>query len=249
MIFFFKFRFHVLLPIALVAWSVYFDFPTRSSSLPHYWLPLNALLFFIVNSMELRSGCWSILKNEVQHLMKSKGRQSVSSLPSHEEALHCPMSFQPQGQRKFSQHIQLFRLFSQLGRPDTQNNQISILSHSGSQISEAYALLNASCFLIFVPALHTVLQLLAQLKVGKFQSSVFLPKVAWQLCTDLSSNLIQKHSQDLEAKRKTAKQGHLVFRIFNFKNIEVRRYVGLECISDFTIIIPKNQYFSQKTYS
>lgn len=62
---FFKFRFHVLLPIALVAWSVYFDFPTRSSSLPHYWLPLNALLFFIVNSMELRSGCWSILKNEV----------------------------------------------------------------------------------------------------------------------------------------------------------------------------------------
>lgn len=66
----------------------------------------------VVNSMELRSGCWSILKTKVSHLVKSEGRQSVSSLPSHEEDLHCPMSFQPQEQRKFSQHIQPFRLFS-----------------------------------------------------------------------------------------------------------------------------------------
>lgn len=42
----------------------------------------------------------------------------------------------------------------------------------------------------------TVLWLLAQPKAEKFQSSILLPKMSWQLFTDLSSDLIQKSSRN-----------------------------------------------------
>lgn len=89
--FFFKFRFHLFLP-AQVVWGVYSDFPTLPSSLSLTRSLSVDCNFFTGNSLEVRSSCWRILNGlEVSHLVKSQGRQPVSSLPRHEEKnLCCP---------------------------------------------------------------------------------------------------------------------------------------------------------------
>lgn len=70
-------------------------------------------------------------------------------------------------------------------------------------------------------------------------------------CPGCHGNCIQKDSQELEVKGKIAIcVGHLVFRILNFKNVVGREVCGSGlCLGLHYMMIVKNQYCPQKTYS